>query len=188
MEFYMIKTIDFENKKIEYDLQYKKVKNINLRIKHDGKIFVSANKSVPGEYIEEFLLRKKEFILNVLDKYENMIKLPKIQYFDERELISYITEFSKEIYPYYKEKGIEYPKIKFRKMVSCWGICRSLKGELTFNKNLKYAPKECVRYVVWHEFTHFLIPNHSDKFYSELSKVCPEWKKLKNTLKDISIR
>ena len=73
-------------------------------------------------------------------------------------------------------------------MVSCWGVCHTKKGTLTFNKNLIYAPEECVKYIIYHEFTHFLVPNHSDKFYKELIKVCPDWKKHKNALKEISIR
>ena len=75
-----------------------------------------------------------------------------------------------------------------RKMVSQWGNCNSQKGILTFNINLMYAPPECVKYVAVHEFTHFLQPNHSDKFYKELSKVCPEWKNFRQKLKNIRIR
>ena len=40
-------------KRIEYDLQRKDVKNINLRIKSDRTIFLSANPRVSEEVIEE---------------------------------------------------------------------------------------------------------------------------------------
>ena len=89
------------------------------------------------------------------------------------------------MYPYFEEKGIKYPEIKFKKMISQWGNCRKEKGILTFNKNLIYAPFECIRYVVLHEFTHFLEPNHSDKFYKELEKVCSNYKELRKRLKNI---
>lgn len=184
----MIKTIKLKNKIIEYDLEYKNVKNINLRIKSDGKIYVSANKRVSEKIIEDFILLKENLILNAIQKYKDREEIPQKQYFKENELISFINEFSMEIYPYFENKGVKFPKIKFRKMVSCWGVCHTKKGSITFNRNLMYAPMECVRYVVWHEFIHFLVPNHSDKFYNELSKVCPDWKEYKNALKEISIR
>jgi len=184
----MIKTVILKNQIIEYELQYKKVKNINLRIKSDGKVYVSASKKVPEKYIEEFLKLKAEFIFKAIQKYKNKSETPKIQHFSEKELLEFITEFCEKIYPYYEELGVAYPQIKFRKMVSCWGVCHTKKGVVTFNKNLIFAPKECVQYVIWHEFTHFLVPNHSDKFYNELSKVFPDWKNCRNILKGISIR
>ncbi len=52
----------------EYKLTRKKVKNINCRIKSDGIVYVSANKGVPIDYIENFLLSKQDVILKSLDK------------------------------------------------------------------------------------------------------------------------
>ena len=77
--------------------------------------------------------------------------------------------------------------IKFRKMKTRWGSCHTIKGILTFNTQLIYAPVECVEYVVWHEFSHFLQANHSDKFYDELRKVYPEWRASRKKLKEINI-
>ena len=39
----MIKTINLNERKISYDLERKNVKNINLRIKANQSIYVSAN-------------------------------------------------------------------------------------------------------------------------------------------------
>ena len=178
----------FKDKKILYDLQYKKVKNINLRIKSDGTVCVSANKSVPQEIIEGFVLSKADFILKAQEKYKKVQTLPKIRYFTESEICELITDICKKVYPYYEKRGIKYPQIKFRRMVSRWGSCHPVRGILTFNINLMYAPRECVEYVVRHEFTHFLQANHSKMFYEELSAVCPEWKIYRTMLKDIPIR
>ena len=52
----MIKTVFLNFEKLEYELEYKKVKNINLRIRSDGSIYVSANKYVSQKRIEEFIL------------------------------------------------------------------------------------------------------------------------------------
>ena len=75
----MKRYIDLNTRQIEYTLEYKKVKNINLRIKHDG-IFVSANKRVSIKRIEEFMRDKSEFIIRAIDKFASMPKKEKVQY------------------------------------------------------------------------------------------------------------
>ncbi len=174
-----------DGRKIVYDLQFKKVKNVNLRIKPDGTVNLSANRGVPQKIIDDFVLSKAKFIFDALEKCSDNSELE--QYFTEVQLKDFILQFCKIVYPYYEKYGVKYPVIKFRKMTSRWGSCNSTKGILTFNTQLMYAPPKCVEYVVWHEFTHFLQANHSKLFYDELEKVCPEWKILRKILKEIII-
>ena len=70
----------------------------------------------------------------------------------------------------------------FRQMVSQWGNCRPSRKILTFNTRLLAAPVRCIEYVVIHEFTHFLYPNHSRGFYDFIAAELPDWKKLQETL------
>ena len=184
----MIKKIGLNKTIIQYDLQYKNVKNINLRIKPDGSINVSANKKVPQKVIDDFIISKEDFILRALEKYKNMPVKEQKQYYTEGELKELILTLCNKAYPYYEKRGIRYPEVKFKRMVSRWGSCHTKKGILTFNMNLMYAPMECIEYVVWHEFTHFLQPNHSSKFYDELAKVYPNWNECRKKLQDINIR
>ena len=184
----MNREIILGDRTIKYDLQYKKVKNINLRIKPDGSINVSANKKVPQKVLDDFIISKAEFILRALEKYKSETTKEQRQYYTEDEVKELTLALCDKVYPYYQKRGVRYPEIKFRKMVSRWGSCHTKKGILTFSTNLMYAPAECIEYVVWHEFTHFLQPNHSSKFYDELAKVCPNWKECRKKLKEISIR
>ena len=183
----MNKIIVLNNRRISYIFEYKNVKNINLRIRSDGSIFVSANKRVPEKIVVGFILSKADFILKALEKYESIPYNTLIQYFSEEEIRDVVICICKKVYPYFEKFGIKYPEIKFRKMVSRWGSCHPQKGILTFNLNLMYTPLECIEYVVLHEFTHFLQPNHSKKFYMELEKVCPDWKKCRENLKGVSL-
>lgn len=106
----MIRKIEADNTAIEYDLQYKKVKNINLRIKSDGSIYVSANKRVPQKVIDDFILSKETLILKALEKIKGK---PKQRYYSESEVKELITQLCKKLYPYYEARGVKYPKIKF---------------------------------------------------------------------------
>lgn len=46
----------------------KKVKNINLHVRSDGTLYLSAPTRVPWEYIEDFLKKKTDFILRAMDQ------------------------------------------------------------------------------------------------------------------------
>lgn len=180
----MLRTIEEFN--ITYHLERKKVKNINLRIKPDGSVHVSAHRLVPQSMIDDFVLSRAELILRAQARIEE--KPPRKQYFEANEIRDVVVEMCKKVYLYFEKKGIAFPQIRFRKMVSQWGNCRAKQGILTFNTALMYAPPACIEYVVLHEFTHFLQQNHSRAFYDELAKVCPAWKMLRKQLKGISIR
>ncbi len=172
-------------RKFKYTLERKNVKNINLRIKPSGEVYVSANRRVSQKTIEGFITSKADFVFKAIDKYSNRT-LSK-QYFAEDEIYDVVNSLCQKAYPYFEKRGVNYPQIKFKKLKSRWGSCYPNKEVLTFNINLMYAPAECIWYVVLHEFTHFLVPNHSKKFYDELCKICPDWKRFRRKLKEIII-
>ena len=52
----------FDEKEIVYHLEQKPVKNLNLRIRKDGSVYVSANDSVPVDKVDEFVVSKGAYI------------------------------------------------------------------------------------------------------------------------------
>ena len=236
----MLKRIKLLDREIEYDLQRKRVKNINLRIKPDKTITVSANPRVPISRIERFILEKQEFILRALEKYgkiQKSLPIPK-QYIDGETVKVFGQDFTlkvflakknhveiddsfiklyvrsiddlslkkkvldkwfynqveetiiricEKVYPLFKKYCVDFPTIKFRKMTSRWGSCNFVRNILTFNYALINVSIECVEYVIYHEFTHFIEPNHSKKFYLALSNFLPDYKKRKQKLKTQSM-
>ncbi|MDR0919143.1 MAG: M48 family metallopeptidase [Oscillospiraceae bacterium] len=70
----MIHTIILNGREIKYELVRKNVKNINLRIRANGTVYVSAHNKVSRKIIEDFLVKKSEFIISALRKYENIAK------------------------------------------------------------------------------------------------------------------
>lgn len=83
-----------------------------------------------------------------------------------RQLISEkIRIWLDEIFPQFREYGIPYPQITFRKMKSRWGSCHIQKKKITFNTELIHKSEDFCRYVIIHELTHLIHPNHSKEFY-----------------------
>lgn len=67
----MKRTVLLNGRCVEYELSVKQVKNINLRIKPDGSVCVSANRFVPIHMIENFMISRADFILSALERFES---------------------------------------------------------------------------------------------------------------------
>jgi predicted metal-dependent hydrolase len=64
----MKRTVNSGDFKIEYVLTRKKVKNINLRVKNNGTVTVSANNRVSIEFLDRFVIKNADFIMKALIK------------------------------------------------------------------------------------------------------------------------
>ena len=91
-------------------------------------------------------------------------------------------EIINELYPMFKKYGVEMPTLRIRDMETRWGSCLVKKGIITLNKRLLEAPRNCIEYVIMHEFCHFIHPNHSKYFYDFLTMSMPDWKDRKAIL------
>jgi len=111
---------------------------------------------------ESWLEKKVEFVEKVKNKYKNY----KVYKRSDDELRNLVKKFVDDFLPIIKIKPL---KINFRYLKTKWGSC-SRKRRLCFNLALKYLPTSLVRYVVFHEMTHLIIPNHKKGFWTYLKK------------------
>lgn len=89
----MTKNIILNSREITYNLQRKAVKRLIIRVKNDGTVCVSANKSIPIRDIEFFLREKSSFILKALDDFKEKAKLlPPPQELKTGEKLRYFGE------------------------------------------------------------------------------------------------
>ena len=209
----MTHTVTVGDRKITYELTRKKVKNINLRIKPDGTVHVSASTAVTIAVIERFIRERADFILGAIDKFNAKNENRKILFVSGEKLsllgTQHILYVKKGIRNYaadsdgnitlyvtdtddYELKYKTYiawlrsqclPTIKVKDMRSRWGSCIPSKKILTFNVHLMEYPMPAAEYVVAHEFTHFLQANHSARFYEELARYMPDYKQRERILK-----
>lgn len=164
-----------------YELTYKNVKNINLRIKSDGSICVSANKHINVLKIDEFILEKYSWIIE--KRRQSFNKQPLTYNFTNEECLDIFNKISDEIYEIFKNKIIKRPLIKVKAMKSVWGVCHYQKYYISLNKALLNKPKEAIEYVIMHEYIHFIEHNHGERFYKIMKELMPDYKIRKNLLK-----
>jgi predicted metal-dependent hydrolase len=73
-------------------------------------------------------------------------------------------------------------RIAIKGQKTCWGSC-STKNNLNFNWKLMMAPMDVMNYVVAHEITHLDHMDHSARFWAEVEKKCPDYRRHKYWLK-----
>lgn len=169
--------------KIEYTLTRKPVKNINLRIKPDGTIVVSASKQVSLKTINKFISSKSDWIETAQQRVKEKVSVQLMDKWSNDECLAVFQPISDEIYPLFADVLKNKPLIKVRLMKSRWGVCHVVKKYITLNKALMDKPPEAIQYVILHEYVHFIHPNHQKKFHDTMQKLMPDYKLRRKLLK-----
>ena len=203
----------YNNKEYDIEIIRKNNKNTYLRIK-EGKIVITTNYLTSKSQIEKLINNNKKFINKNIEKdnkkkedtsfklfgikYDIIYGFPnteveenKIYTKDEKTLNKYLSKYITSVYQerldyYYNlfEERIPIPNLKIRKMTSRWGVCNIKNHNVTLNLELSKYNIEALNYVIVHELSHFIHPNHSKEFWSLVSKYCPQYKEIRKKLKD----
>ena len=83
-------------------------------------------------------------------------------------------------------KRIPYPELKIRKMTSRWGVCNIKTKVITLNLEWIKRDTKYLDYVIVHELSHFIHPNHSKNFWLQVSKYYPNYKEIRKYLRNNS--
>lgn len=70
--------------------------------------------------------------------------------------------------------GVHPARVTLRDQKTRWGSCSS-RGAINFNWRIIMAPPSVLDYLVIHELCHMLHPNHSPKYWQEVSRWCPDY-------------
>ena len=79
--------------------------------------------------------------------------------------------------------GLAVRRVTVRDQKSRWGSCSS-KGTISLNWRLIQTPASVSEYVILHELAHLRHMNHSTRFWQEVEKLCPDYRRAKLWLKE----
>ncbi|MBR3973531.1 MAG: M48 family metallopeptidase [Oscillospiraceae bacterium] len=167
---------------ISYRIVRSSRKTIAIQITPAGEAIVRCPTRMRIGDIERFVESKRGWIESHLAKTG-----PRQPSFTEEELTAMAKQV-KEIIParaaYYAPLvGVSYGRITIRSQHTRWGSCSS-KGNLNFNCLLALAPPEVLDYVVVHELCHRKEMNHSARFWAEVERILPDYRRSLNWLKE----
>ena len=93
--------------------------------------------------------------------------------------------FKEELDKMYKTfiYDIPYPSLTIRKMKTRWGVCNTKTHRVTLNLELIKKDIVYLDYVIVHELSHLLYPNHSKDFWQCVEDNFKDYKKIRKELK-----
>lgn len=185
--------IRVKNGKIIVSTNYLTSKNSIIKLIFDNQdsiIKMINHDSMKQEKEEEFYYFGKCYDI-VYGFNEIEIVNDKIYASNKKELEKYLDKEIKRIYLerlnyYYEmfEEDIPVPNLKIRKMTSRWGVCNIRNHNVTLNYQLSKYQMCCLDYVIVHELSHFIYPNHSRDFWSLVGKYYPKYKECRKMLRE----
>lgn len=167
-----------------YVLTVKHVKNINLRVRGDGSVAVSAHRRVPKGEVDGFVLSRMDWIRAHQVRVLERTNRPALPIPDRQTAEAALREGVARMLPLVEPLGVPGPEVKARRMKSRWGSCHFTKGTVVLNTTLAALPEALLDYVALHELVHFLHHDHGKGFYAVLSVLMPDWKERRQRLRD----
>jgi predicted metal-dependent hydrolase len=76
----------------------------------------------------------------------------------------------------------QYAGIRLRRTKTKWGHCTA-SGVIQYNWQIMTAPEPVIDYLVAHEVSHLVHPNHSKRFWAHVERLCPDYKLHRHWLK-----
>lgn len=184
------------------EIIYKNIKNWYIKLINNSIIEISIPNNLKNdtEFVKKILLKAEKFKEKISNKSKllypnNNFYYP---YWIETEIIEknediknflsniFYADTKKYLDIYSNKIWFKYKSFKIKDLKSKWGSC-SYNQEIIINLKLAYLPKEYLEYVCAHEITHLKHKNHSINFYNELTKLFPDYLKLRKKLKNIII-
>lgn len=105
-----------------------------------------------------------------------------------KELDRMLLSSAREYFNKYRRVLLDYgyidePIINARIMTSKWGVCYTRNNRINISSYLIHYPYICLEYIMIHEMTHFIVPNHSKRFYEIIANNMPDYNSANDLLR-----
>ena len=141
-------------------------------LRYIGKTYELRVKRVDQLKNQEVFICEDIIWVYTIDHNPDNIKSMLIKWYQER---SREILLEKSLY-YSRALHVEFKAIKINNPKKRWGSCSS-KGNINYNWRIIMATETVIDYLVVHELAHLRQMNHSNKFYSLIESILPNYKK-----------
>ncbi len=183
-----------ENEDLLYNFVIKQRlnKQINNNNKDNNMVHFfgkSYNVKIELDFSEHVSFFNDEIIIHTTSNNDKHIDYILYSFY-QRELDKYIKEILPEAFRIYKENIFDYkyntmPSIIYKRVKTFYGKCYTLENKISLNIILAKYNKLDIKNVLYHELTHFVVPNHGIRFYYIFELCFPNAKKVQTQMKKI---
>lgn len=168
---------------MSYEIIRSKRRSLCLQVKRDGAVIVRAPFRVSEKAINDFVSKHIDWII----KKQELVKGTHVpENFSENEITELKQRLKEIITPilerYSSIMGVYYDRVTINSAKTRFGSCSS-KKTLNFSYRLALYPYEAIEYVCVHELAHLKEMNHSNRFWSIVEGILPDYKDRKKLLK-----
>ena len=176
-----------ERKKWIYETYFKAIVNDSTSYKyHHGNIFYIFG----DKYEIEFKLGRSKVIIDdnkITLFYKDLDKDKALNYLYKhlnKKLLEQAYRIMNQYMPMLESYGYHlYPVLNAKILKSKWGVCYTRNNKINISSYLIHYPLDCLEYIMIHEMTHFIIPNHSKRFYEIIKNNMPNYKEVEKKLR-----
>ena len=156
-----------------------------MRIVKNGDVHVSAPIGMSRKKVEAFISGHQEWIVEARKKTAErqnqrvafFSQLPLSTKAQKTEATEKVKALTKQMVERYSSvMGVSPSSIRFKPMISRWGMCNVKERSICYSTYLLLLPDWCVEHVVVHELCHLLEPSHNARFHALMDKYYPKWR------------
>jgi len=120
------------------------------------------------------------------------ISAEKIEQSVKKSMVKWYRQQAEEIlggrlFYYSRIMGLEPEKVAIKSLKRLWGNCDYNKRAIHLNWQVILSPVKVVDYIIVHELSHLVHPNHSSRFWKKVEKYLPDYKAQKEWLRENSL-
>ena len=164
---------------------YRRTRRLSMRIVKNGDVHVSAPIWMPKSEVKRFIEEHQEWIIearkSTLERQKRRAdfynQLPLSTQTQKNEALKRLkTLIEPMVERYAKMMGVSPSVVRYKPMISRWGVCNVKEKSICFSTYLLLLPEASVEHTVVHELCHLLEPSHNARFHALMDKYFPRWR------------
>ena len=167
-------------------------KSLGLEVRDANTVLARIPARVSDRELKAFVENHRSWILEktavMAEREENRksTPAPPPELLSKTDWMKIQLKIGKRVRHYCEIMGVTVGYVTVKNQKTRWGSC-SAKGNVNFNYQLAFLPEELLDYVVIHELAHRRHMDHSEAFWAEVEKYCPDYLERRKQLKEYSL-
>ncbi len=167
-------------------------KSLGLEVRDAHTVLARIPAHTPDPELKAFVenhrgwILKKTAVMEEREENRKTVGVPDLNTLSKTDQMKIQLKIGKRVRHYCELMGVTVGYVTVKNQKTRWGSC-SARGNVNFNYQLAFLPEELLDYVVIHELAHRRHMDHSEAFWTEVEKYCPDYRERRAKLQEYSL-